>query len=403
MKPFAGRILGRRVLFGLLSSVFAQAEIPLDLQKPPAAPLTNAPPLAPIMPGVSSKNNWARRRAELKREWLRILGAFPETKAPLKPEFLTKEELPNFTRQKVTYQIEAGVRIDAMLLVPKGATGKLPAIVVFHPTYASHYARAAGLEGADEPERQEAVQLVERGYVVLCPRCFIWDEFPADQPARSGAALYVANVNRMRARHPDWKAMTRMTWDGIRAIDFIATLPVVDAKRIGIFGHSLGAKEVIYVAAFDERVKCTVSSEGGIGLSFSNWNDVWYLGPEIRQPGFTHDHHELLALMAPRPFLLLAGNSADTDQSWAFIHSALPVYQLVGAQQNLGWFNHGLGHRYGGAARPVAEAFFDHHLKDNIIKPPPAAPAKSPRKPNLVLILADDLGYVDRCLFTSPA
>ena len=46
--------------------------------------------------------------------------------------------------------------------------------------------------------------------------------------------------------------MTRMTWDGVRALDFLAAQRGVDAGRLGIIGHSLGAKEVLYVAAFDD-------------------------------------------------------------------------------------------------------------------------------------------------------
>ena len=53
-----------------------------------------------------------------------------------------------------------------------------------------------------------------------------------------------------------------------------------------------------HAAAFDERFKVAVFSEGGIGLTFSNWDAPWYLGPRIRQPGFAREHHELLALIA---------------------------------------------------------------------------------------------------------
>lgn len=353
------------------------AQTSVDLQKPPAGSMADAPRLTPVLEPGASKSDWQRRRAELKAEWTKFLGAFPESKVPLEPEFLEKEELPTFTRQRLTYNVESGVRTDAMLLVPKGATGKRPGIVLFHPTYQNHYARVVGLEGNDEPERQQAVQLVERGYVVLCPRCFIWADLPADAQPKPGQSSYVANVNLMQQRHPDWKGMTRMTWDGIRALDLMETLPDVDAERIGIFGHSLGAKEVIYVAAFDDRPKCVVSSEGGVGLTMSNWHDVWYLGPEIREPGFKREHHELLALIAPRPFLLLAGNSADSDKSWAFIEAALPAYRVLGAATHLGWFNHALGHRYGGAARPVAEAFLDQHLKGPAAPKAPAARGKA--------------------------
>jgi dienelactone hydrolase len=154
-----------------------------------------------------------------------------------------------------------------------------------------------------------------------------------------------------------------MVWDAIRAADFVETLPRVDRKRIGCLGHSLGGKEVLYAMAFDERYRAGVSSEGGIGLRLSNWAAPWYLGAQIKQPGFSRENHEVLALVAPRAFLLLAGDSADSDESWAFIEAVKPVYLLLGAPGNLGWLNHHQGHRYSPEARAVAEEFLDQHLK----------------------------------------
>jgi len=151
--------------------------------------------------------------------------------------------------------------------------------------------------------------------------------------------------------------MTRMVWDAMRAVDFLEMLPNVDGKRIGCLGHSLGAKVVLHAMAFDERYKVGVASEGGIGLRFSNWDAPWYLGSRIREPDFALEHHQLLAMIAPRSFLLLAGDSADGDKSWPFIEAALPVYGLYGESQNLGWFNHHQGHRYPPEARTVAEEF----------------------------------------------
>jgi dienelactone hydrolase len=347
----------------LLRVAHARENLPVDLLRPPAIVPAARSVLGPLLPGAYTPEAWEGRRAELQGEWTRILGGFPQTKVALAPDSGVREELASFTRQRVTYQIEEGVRTDAMLLIPKGAAGARPGIVLFHPTYDGHYARVAGMESGAEPERQQAVQLVEHGYVVLCPRCFLWDEFPGETPAKTGTALYLANVNRMQERHPGWTGLTRMTWDGIRAIDFIQTLPAVDPQCIGIFGHSLGAKEVLYVAAFDERVKCIVSSEGGIGLSFSNWEDGWYLGPQITAAGFGREHHELLALIAPRPFLLPAGESADGDRSWPYLEAALPAYRWSGKPTYLAWFNHGAGHRYPPEAPRVAEAFLDRALK----------------------------------------
>jgi len=336
-----------------------------DLQRPPGLPLTNAPQLTPLLGDktsrpISTPAAWQQRRESLKQVWLRFMGEIQrEPKPPLETEWLEKEDLPEFTRQKVRYQIEDGHFIDALLLTPKGAEGICPAVVVFHPTYPKFYARVAGLEPADE-ERQHAILLVKRGYVVLCPRCYIYE---GGVEMKGGTTDMKNNVARMQQRHPNWTGMARMTWDGVRAVDFLESLPNVDRKRIGGFGHSLGAKEVLYAAAFDERYKAAVFSEGGIGLGFSNWEAAWYLGPRIQEPDFALENHQVLALIAPRAFLLLAGDSADGDRSRAFIDAARPVYQLLGASQNIGWLNHHQGHSYPPEARAAAEEFLDRHLR----------------------------------------
>jgi hypothetical protein len=95
-------------------------------------------------------------------------------------------------------------------------------------------------------------------------------------------------------------------------------------------------------------VKTGVASEGGIGLTFTNWDASWYLGPAIKEPGFQLDHHQLLALIAPRPFLILAGESgrgaADGDRTWPYLEAALPAYRLYGEQARLALYNHREGH-----------------------------------------------------------
>lgn len=328
-----------------------------DLLIPPSLPVT-APRLSTVLLDdqglpIRSSADWLRQRVRLREQWLNFLGAFPEAKAPLRTTVLATEELAQCTRQWVRYQIEEGIFTDGYLLAPKPAQGLLPAVVVFHPTTPLHAQGVAGLSADYPEEKWQGLQLVERGYLVWCPRNYIYAE-GADMPG---------NVLRLQSRHPNWTGMARMVWDAVRAVDFLESLPNVDRKHIGCLGHSLGGKEVLYAMAFDERYQAGVSSEGGIGLKFSNWEAPWYLGPKIRQPDFALENHQLLALIAPRAFLLLAGEAADGNKSWPFIAAARPVYELFGATGNLGWKNHHFGHRYPPEARIVAEGFLDTHLK----------------------------------------
>src|SRR6185503_19472975 len=126
---------------------------------------------------------------------------------------------------------------------------------------------------------------------------------------------------------------------------FLESQPNVDPRRIGCLGHSLGAKVALYASAFDERYRAAVFSEGGIGLTMSNWDAPWYLGLKFRNRSDGIDHHQLLALIAPRAFLLVAGDSADDEKSKAYLEAVEPTYKLLSASKSLGWFDHHLGHR----------------------------------------------------------
>jgi dienelactone hydrolase len=89
----------------------------------------------------------------------------------------------------------------------------------------------AGLEAGYEEEKQQGVQLVQRGYIVLCPRNFIFDQ-------GTNFAAFKAATEQMQARHPNWTGMARMTLDAFRAMDFMESQPDVDAHRIGCLARS---------------------------------------------------------------------------------------------------------------------------------------------------------------------
>jgi dienelactone hydrolase len=317
-----------------------------DVQTPPS----DLPPtdikLKPLLidaggKPITTREAWEKRREELRGAWLDFLK--PPPRSPEPPDFRVLEEdrMEGVLRQKIAYETEPGVGVEAYLIKPLDSPGPRPGVVVLHSTVEHTILQPAGL--AADVQKAFGLKLAKRGIVTISPRNFLWP--------RAGKIDARALTQAYQERRPGSKGMAKMLHDAQVALDILANLPEVDPSRLGAVGHSLGAKEVLYLAALDERVKATVSSEGGVGRKFSNWHDVWYLGEAIREPGFDHEHHELVALAAPRPFLLVGGDSADGDQSWPFITAALPVYRLYGEPPRLGLFNHKKGH----AVPPEAE------------------------------------------------
>jgi dienelactone hydrolase len=280
-----------------------------------------------------------------------------------------EEDLGDITRSLVTYQVEEGCRVFAYVVRPKGE-GPFPGVVVFHPTTNDTILQPAGL--AEPPEKHFGVRLAEQGYVTVSPRNVLWDYRGRPSPGANFAEFEVLVKDVLLGRYPQWTGMGKMLWDGLRATDYLLTLPGVDADRLGCVGHSLGAKEVLYALAFDERMKAGVSSEGGIGLPFTNWTAPWYLGEGITQrPDL--EHHQLLALAAPRALLVLGGGAqppapdaragaADFVQDWSYLEAARPAYALHGKTENLGFLLHDAGHWVPPVAQDALYGWLHRHL-----------------------------------------
>ena len=293
------------------------------------------------------------RRTELRQWWLDFLQPL-QFDRDLSPdlEVIEEEVLGSVIRQRVRYEVEPEVQTEAYLLKPAGRHDGVPGVVVFHSTVPYSIHQPAGIEGP--PEKMFGLKFARQGYVTLCPRNFLWPE-----NERMAAKEQTADFQK---RHPGCKGMAKMLWDAMRAVDVLAARPEVDATRLGAVGHSLGAKEVLYLAALDERIAVSVSSEGGVGTRLSNWDAAWYLGDTLRDTVREHEHHELLGLVAPRPFLLIGGDSADGAASWPFVEAALNVYRLYGEPARLGLFNHGQGHSVPPAAEQRIDQWFQEYL-----------------------------------------
>jgi dienelactone hydrolase len=311
-------------------------------------PLLKTPTGEPI----TTREQWAAARQRLHAAWRDRLGKPPARPQDLDVREEKVEKLDGYTRKLVSFHSAGGDRLLAYLLVPDGIRPgeKRPAVVVFHQTTRDTLREPVGL--GKNPALALGLHLVRRGYVVLCPQCYI---MKGDGPRAQAAVI--------DKTWPGWTGLGKMTFDAARCIDFLETLALVDPGRIGCIGHSLGAKEVLFALAFEPRYAVGVFNEGGIGLRMSNWTDPWYLTERMKKHIPELENHQVMALAAPRPLLVLGGDSADGDRSWALVREVVPVYQLLGVGDRVGLINHRGKHTFPREARRLAYRWLDHWLR----------------------------------------
>ena len=306
----------------------------LEMDVHPAAGLWQRPP---------SAESWPGERKRILDGVAKVLGPPPAEKPPLDPRVHSEESLGGYLRRKVSFEAEPGDRMTAWLLVPRGLRGRAPAVIcMYGTTGGAGKDTTVGLSGSkpgSPPERNRAfaIDVVEAGLVALAP-----DWLRDGERVRPGDRPYDSTA--FHERHPAWSVVGKDSWDTSRAIDYLETLDFVDAKRIGMMGHSYGGHGTIFAAALDPRIACAVAN--GPVSEFRQHGIHWG-----RPPGagggeyirglrpYVLDHtlpipvtfYEFTALIAPRP--LLVGQAVGErrpleEENYAAVAE---VYRALGA------------------------------------------------------------------------
>ncbi|HWB99826.1 MAG TPA: alpha/beta fold hydrolase, partial [Bryobacteraceae bacterium] len=195
----------------------------------------------------------------------------------------------------------------------KRLPGKLPVVIWLHP-YSYQNGWSAGRPWAPTSwdyaldRRPSFSLLTSRGFAV-----FAFDQL--------GFGTRVHELRTFYDRYPHWSVLGNMISDTRSAVDALAALEEIDSSRIYLMGYALGGKVGLLTAAFEDRVKGVVSvcgfdplrldtpDKGTEGIRhYSHLHGLaprlgFFLGHEDRLP---FDFDEVLALVAPKPVLLIA-------------------------------------------------------------------------------------------------
>jgi dienelactone hydrolase len=287
------------------------------------------------------REGWNARRADVlgRLQWL--LGEGPTFRSePVAPDSRESEVLArNLARFSVdaaeTRGIRLGEGVQGYVYLP-GGEGKRPAVVWLAPFQNSRGFIASGYRNATpSPEA-----LVQAGFVAV-----------AFDPIGTGARQ--AERRPFYDNNPTWSLMGKMVQDARHAVDAALAMPEVDPDRVYLYGYALGGMVAAFAAALDDRVAGAVSVAGftpmrtdtdgkrtGGVRRFSHLYG-WlprlgaFVGAEERIPV---DFHEVLAAVAPRPFLVIAptlDRHSIPEEVAEAVSRARRAYALMGAEGDL--------------------------------------------------------------------
>jgi len=313
---------------------------------------------------TTAKVWWKKRRPEIVEDFDReILGRAPRQtpKVTWEVTSTTKEmngDVPVITKKLVGHVDNSSyplitVNLDLTLSTPADSKGPVPVMMElsWSPEFLAAIAkRFPELKPPPGPTWQQQVLARGWGYASL---------IPTSVQADNGEGLtqgIIGLVNKGQPRKlDDWGTLRAWAWGASRALDYFESDKAVDARHVGIAGHSRYGKTALVAMAYDPRFAIAYvssSGAGGAALYRRNFGEQignvaaaneyhWMAGSFLKYAGpltpndLPVDSHELIALCAPRPVFIgggaLKGDGwADPEGMFLAAVAAGPVYKLLG-------------------------------------------------------------------------
>jgi len=321
---------------------------------------------------VKSAAEWAERAKEIRADFDReILGRTPASLPSVEWHIVTTKHEKYGGVDVVTKRLAGHVGkdaagsfdIDLLLTTPAHAKGPVPVLMELAFAKDFEIATSGPLDSfVPGPWGVDGKLVVQRGWGFA-----ILNSVSIQKDDGSGLTSGIIGlVNHSEPRGlEDWGALKAWAWGAHEALQYFKTDKAVDAKQVGLAGHSRFGKTVLVAMAYYPEFAIAYSSssgEGGAklyrhiygetipnlcGPSLYHWFDgrfLRYAGP-LNAGDLPVDNHELIALSAPRPLFIAGGSDAGdgyaipSGDAWADTHgmflaevAAGPVYRLIGAK-----------------------------------------------------------------------
>lgn len=326
----------------LLTAAIASAQVPATDSRKSVVPNTDTPIR---LPGYRTRAEWETRSAHLRKQILSAAGLYPLfPRTPLKPIVFGRIENKDYTIEKVALETMPGYWLGGNLYRPTGKPGRHPAIASPHGHWT--YGRLEHQPLGSIPTR--AANLAIQGYVV-----FIYDMVGYNDTVQTPHAF-----GDKREMLWGFGPLGLQLWNSLRVVDFLSSLPDVDADKIGATGASGGGTQTFLLGAVDDRVKLSapVNMISGIMQGGSPCENA----PGLR---IGASNLEFGAMMAPRPMLMVSATGDWTRNTPSSEYPQLRhIWELYGAADKLANVHVDAPHNYNQSSREAMYRFFGKHV-----------------------------------------
>ena len=315
---------------------------------------------------IEARQKWVRETL-----W-RLIGGMPE-RTPLNARTTGSLERDRYKVEKVVYESRPGLYVSANLYIPRNGSGPFPAVLF----QSGHYD-----EGKAHPNYQRCCQgLAQLGFVVLA-----FDPMGQGEriqyPDTSGTHTRLQDVDsehtipgKQMLLYGDTATRFQL-WDSIRSLDYLTSLPIVNAKRVGSTGHSGGGTLTMLLSAADERLAAAAVCMGNLeniatpnflppGSTDDAEQDLVDSGPL----GF--DRWDLLFPFAPKPMLVWPSDrdfystysSEYVTNGWQEFQKLKAAYVVMNHADHVKWAGTPLPHSLAYDSRLLVYDWFSRWLK----------------------------------------
>ncbi len=287
--------------------------------------------------GIQNQPEWQRRRPEIRRQLLYMLGLDPmPARTPLRARTTGQFEREGYRVEKIVFESMPGLYITGNLYLPTTRQGRVPAVL-----YACGHSPDPA--GAKAIYQRNGIWLARYGFATLIIDPLHYGEVP-------GIHHGTHNLGMWYWQSLGYSPIGPEVWSAMRALDYLETRPEVAAGQFAITGGSGGGAVSWYTAAVDERIRVAVprcatwtcENQAAENAVRENCDCMYF--PNTYQLDFP----VLGALIAPRPLKIL---NAMRDQMFPrggykdVYRRSRVIYDILGASDRIDEFEEDVPHR----------------------------------------------------------